>query len=174
MELPEKLPNADTRETSQGNGPICSCGATTTSAKSRNHCARGHLTPGNRASAVTGHHGKDFRDKHGAEIEAMADQFARDAGYSSLKAAPLGFQIAAIALSRTAKVGDLAYWRMLESGGPMSESGKPRRAYSIWADTNRDLARDLKGAMSEVVAARPPGETRHGEFASMTTQELFE
>lgn len=166
--------NADTSEATASNSePICNCGETRYSAKDSQRCINGHLLRGNRAAAITGEHGANFRREHSAEIDAMADQFARDAGYPSVKAAPLGFQIAAIALARTAKVGDLAYWKMLEAGGPLSESGKPRRAYSIWADTNRDLARDLKGAMSEVVAARPPGAEQRNQYEDLTLDELI-
>ncbi len=151
--------SAEIETPTNGNEPRCTkCGAGP-HPKLPGRCAGSpsHFIRGNRAAAITGQHGANFWREHSAEINAMADQFSREAGYSSLSAAPLGFQIAAVALSRTAKIGDLAYKHMLEAGGPLSESGKPRRAYSIWADNNRDLARDLKGAMSEVLAARPPG-----------------
>lgn len=165
--------SAETTELTQGNAACKHCGSTERSRKSANHCKCGKMLPGNRAAAIVGQHGADFRREHQAEIDAKADQFARDAGYHSVQAAPLGFQIAAIALARTATIGDLAYWKMLEAGGPLSESGKPRRAYSIWADTNRDLARDLKGAMTEVVAARPPGAVGDNPYQERSTADLI-
>ncbi len=152
------IPNGDNGTATAGNGqPICSCGATEYSAKSLKRCAKGHVLLGNQEAAITGEHGAQFWREHNEEIDASAGELARDAGYTSLSAAPLTFRIAAIGLARTSKVADLAYVKMIESGGPISESGRPRRAYSIWAETNRDLARDLKGTLSEIVAARPPG-----------------
>jgi hypothetical protein len=88
---PTQTPNETTSEPSAGNGEaICSCGATTRSANSADRCANGRLLRGDRAAAIVSEHGADFRREHGAEIDAMADQFAREAGYSSLHAAPLG------------------------------------------------------------------------------------
>lgn len=173
---PDSEPNAATGTNTAGNGAICSCGATTFTFKNgKKRCAKGHVLVGNDEASITGQHGAEFRREHSAELDAMADRFARDAGYASLEAAPLAFQIAAQSLARTSKVADLAYWKMLEAGGPLSESGKPRRAYIIFKDTNSDLARDVKGAMSEVVAARPPGSGNPlvAEFQTQSTDDLI-
>jgi hypothetical protein len=152
-----ETPDADTENVASGNGTCKVCGAGPDVRPDRaGRCVNGHFMPGNRAAAITGEHGARFRDEHGAEIQTMADRFARDSGYQSFALAPLAFQVVAISLARTVKVADLAYWRMLEAGGPMSESGKPRRAYTVWNQTNTDLARDLKGVMGELVKAQPP------------------
>jgi hypothetical protein len=129
---------------------------------------------GNQAATIVGQHGAAWRREHEAEIRTMADRLVRDAGYLSLDSAPLSLQIVAIAVARTTKVADTAYWRMMEIGGPVADSGKERRAYRVWADSNSDLARDLKGVMSEMVAAQPPkGEGQRNQFEDLTTDELI-
>ena len=66
------------------------------------------------------------------------------------------------------QVADTAYWRMMEIGGPVADSGKERRAYRVWADSNSDLARDLKGVMTEMIKAQPPGESTRSPIAGST------
>src|SRR5215208_2494841 len=79
-------PNAATGANTAGNGAICSCGATEHSAKSPDRCINGHLLRGNRAAAITGEHGAQFWREHNAELDAIASEIARDAGYLSFTA----------------------------------------------------------------------------------------
>lgn len=166
---------ADTENSTTGNEPRCSCGAGPHPTLP-GRCAGkpSHFMRGNRAASITGHHGAAWRREHEAEIRAMADEIARDYGYRSFDAAPLTFRIVARGLARTTKVEDTAYWRMMEIGGPVADSGKERRAYRVWADTNSDLARDLKGVLTEL--ARQPVNERQSQvaqqFEGMSLREL--
>ena len=165
--------SAETPAPTQGNVACSRCGSTERSPKSANHCKCGAMLPGNRAAAIIGQHGAAFWREHARTQDEMVDELLADFGYRGRRT-PLTVRISAIALARSVIVADRAYMQMVEAGGPMSESGKPRRAYTVWKESNDTLMRDLRSVLAELVAAQPPEETLFGIYSGKTTQELFD
>jgi hypothetical protein len=175
-------PSADAPNVSAGSGTIdavCSCGAGP-HATLPDRCARGHAKVGNQLSTIVGDHGIGFWRDNEEKQGAIVAELLSDIGYATPDAAPLTIRITAHSLAQCHLVNKAAYRRMLEAGGPLSESGKPRRAYSVWKESNDSLIRDLKGAMNDLVAAHTEGADRtrdreaHADLDTLSEDALIE
>jgi len=158
-DAPGDPPSTSNGPATAANEPVCSCGAGR-NAKNPNHCAKGHLLPGNDAAAIIGDHGARFFRDNDTQLAKIVAELLSDVGYPDPATAPLTIRITAHALAQSHLVNNAAYRKMLECGGPLAESGKPRRAYSVWREGIDSLTRDLKGAMNDLVAAHANGATR--------------
>jgi hypothetical protein len=173
-------PSATTSAPTAGNGePLCNCGATTRSNKDPQRCINGHLLRGNRAAAIVGEHGAQFWREQNAARNEIIKRLLRDAGFANPDDAPYMLQIGMETIAESTVIKRMAYKRLLESGGPLSESGQPRRALVVW-DKRADMQmRDMRNHMEEYIAAiRANGQSSgrkalEAEYQELTTDELI-
>jgi hypothetical protein len=67
----------------------------------------------------------------------------QDSGHTE-EDAPTALAIAAEGVAQAALVRDAAYLRLVESGGPLTASGRARRAFSVWREAADRLERHLR------------------------------
>ena len=111
--------------------PVCKCGSTARSASDPSRCDRGHVLAGNTAAVLTGEHSVQFWSGAEGARRQLRDAVLSDNGYTADEA-PTTFVVVAEALAQAKQVGDSAFVRMQESGGPLSAAGRPRRAFQVW------------------------------------------
>ena len=138
-----------------GPPPICKCGATAPSAKDSTRCRRGHPLPGHPGPALA-------IDKYSTQFWQAADAARRDIRAAILSDrghteadAPRALLIAADGLAQAVLLRDAAFVRVLESGGPLSSAGRPRRASVVWSASTREVERGLRLIGLERVPAGP-------------------
>ena len=111
---------------------------------------------GNRVAAIVGNRGADFWREQAGQLERLRARFLADAGFASSDTAPLTLDIVAHSMAQAVVVREAAFSHMTAAGGPLSESGKPRRAYTVWAASNEALIRDLRSAIAELATTPRP------------------
>ncbi len=110
---------------------VCKCGVTERNAKG-DRCANGHNLKGQAGPAlVTGEHGVTFWSAQEAVIQEIIARIVADAGHTP-EDAPTALTMAAEGVAQAITVRDSAFRRLVESGGPLTSSGRTRRAFSVW------------------------------------------
>ncbi len=108
----------------------CRCGAAPHPSDG-NRCEKGHMIRDNQAALVVGHRSRRFWLQHAEAQREIRDAIITDAGHE-LDDAPRALTIAADGLAQAQLVRDSAYLRMVEAGGPLTSSGRTRRAFQVW------------------------------------------
>src|SRR2546422_296730 len=103
----------------------------------------GRFARGNRAAFVTGSRSAQFWTAHGAAIRDIVRDVIEDAGYTT-DDAPRALRLAADGAAQAALLRDSAFVRVVESGGPMTASGRTRRAFAVWTTATDRLERHLR------------------------------
>jgi hypothetical protein len=99
--------------------------------------ANGRFLPGNRAAILTGKDSVSFWEEQAGARREIAEAVLRDAGHTS-DDAPKALELAAQGLAQAVLIRDAAFHRILESGGPLTNHGRARRAFTAWmAATDR-------------------------------------
>jgi hypothetical protein len=120
---------------------ICKCGATERSANDATRCRMGHPLVGfsGPALAVDAYSEAFWRDVD-ATCAEISRAVLRDAGYTEADV-PEALRIAATGLSQATLLRDAAFTRVAIAG-PLTSSGRTRRAYVVW-QTAADRAERL-------------------------------
>lgn len=103
----------------------------------------GRFRAGNRASLVVGARSAQFWAAHAAERTAIVEGIVADAGHV-IEDAPRALLAAAEGIAQALLLRDSAFERLVESGGPLTASGRTRRAFTIWAATLDRVERHLR------------------------------
>jgi hypothetical protein len=123
-----------------------------------------------------------WRETEDARRELSATVL-RDKGYATAANAPKALQIAVDGLAQAVIIRDSAFVRVVESGGPISASGRTRRAFVVWqvaSDRVERLCRVIglqrvptpTASLAERLAAAPVIESRlEPELAPLTSEE---
>jgi hypothetical protein len=93
--------------------------------------AGGRFIAGNRAALVTGERSTQFWRAAEAARRESRDAIIRDAGHTS-QDAPEALRVTAEGLAQAVLLRDSAFARVIESGGPLTSSGRTRRAFAVW------------------------------------------
>jgi hypothetical protein len=93
--------------------------------------AHGRFGQGNLAAVLTGEHSEAFWREHEDARRELVAAIVSDAG-STLTDAPRTLLLAAEGCAQAALIRDSAYQRMVASGGPLTSSGRVRRAFTVW------------------------------------------
>ena len=110
---------------------VCRCGAPV-HAKLDDRCAGGHVLKGNDLALVVGNRSAAFWAEHEQARHELRDAIITDAGHDPQDEPPRALVIAADGLAQAMLIRDSAYLRMVESGGPLTSSGRTRRAFNVW------------------------------------------
>jgi hypothetical protein len=105
--------------------------------------AGGRFRAGNRSAVVVGQHSRAFWNAHEAARRDIAADVVSDAGHSPADA-PRALQLAADGIAQAALLRDSAFLRLVQSGGPMTSSGRTRRAFTVWQAASDRLERHLR------------------------------
>lgn len=106
-------------------------------------CMAGHVARGNSLALVTGQHTSRFWTEHAQARREMATAIIEDAGHTA-EDAPRALCLAADAIAQAALLQASAFVRLVESGGPMTASGRTRRAFVVWQVATDRLERHLR------------------------------
>ena len=93
--------------------------------------ASGRFVPGNRAALIVGHRSAAFWAAEARARQEISDAAVKDAGYEP-NDAPAGLRLAADGLAQATLIRDAAYMRVVAQGGPLTASGRVRRAFAVW------------------------------------------
>ena len=104
---------------------------------------RGRFAPGNGAALVAGEHSAEFWRTHEAIRHNISREILADAGHVSGDA-PRALVIAAESIAQALLIRDSAYARMADAGGPLTASGRVRRAVVVWSAAVDRLERHLR------------------------------
>ncbi|MCH7667135.1 MAG: hypothetical protein IH936_14550 [Acidobacteria bacterium] len=126
-----------------GGTAVCRCGAGS-HAELEDRCAAGHVLRENRLAVVTGHRSVQFWRDHAQARREIVESVIADAGHGSDGSAPRALELAADGVAQAALVRDSAYHRMVEAGGPLTSSGRTRRAFEVWVRAMDRLERHLR------------------------------
>jgi hypothetical protein len=74
----------------------------------------------------------------------MRQAIIADNGYTNESDAPRALSTAADGLAQAVLLRDSAFMRVLESGGPLSSAGRPRRAFVVWSADSDRVERHLR------------------------------
>ena len=133
----------------------CRCGAGP-HAELAGRCARGHVLLANGLAVVTGATSAAFWREHDRARRELRDAIIADAGHTSAYA-PRALSLAAESIAQSVLVRDSAYLRMVEAGGPLSSSGRVRRAFTVWAAAVDRTERHLRLVGLRRTARTGPG-----------------
>jgi hypothetical protein len=103
----------------------------------------GRFVPGNRSALITGARSRAFWEIHESTRREIVEAVISDAGHD-LDDAPKALQIAAVGVAQAVLVRDSAFLRVVESGGPMTTSGRTRRSFNVWLAALDRLERHLR------------------------------
>ncbi|HEX2253147.1 MAG TPA: hypothetical protein VHQ65_07765 [Thermoanaerobaculia bacterium] len=120
----------------------CRCGAVR-HAENPDRCASGHALPGNGLAVVAGHRSVEFWQAHEAERRELQRLVVEDAGHT-LHDAPRALLVAADGLAQAVLIRDSAFARVVDSGGPLTSSGRTRRAFTVWSSAVDRVERHLR------------------------------
>jgi hypothetical protein len=117
-----------------GSQDIESCGAhsPTQPSGANGRGANGRFLPGNTSALVVGNHGVRFWQAADAERQRLRAGVLADRGFTRDSDAPIALAALADGLAQALLVRDAAFARLVESQGPLTSSGRPRRAYAVW------------------------------------------
>lgn len=104
-------------------------------------CAGGHPwrgTPG--PALVVGSHSRAFWVAQAQARQAIEDGVFQDAGYTR-DDAPEALRLAASSIAQAAIVQQSAFARLVESAGPLTSSGRVRRAFVVWLQASDRVER---------------------------------
>jgi len=134
----------------------CSCGREVEPQGSGRCPACGRWLPGNSAAVVVGERSRQFWKANEEERRQLEDRIIRDAGYTR-DTAPVGLLLAARTAAQAASLQEAAYDRVNQSGGPLTSSDRPRRAYRVWCNSSDrlDRAQRLIEGMERPADRRP-------------------
>ena len=121
----------------------CRCGALTHADKD-DRCSLGHVLPGNMTAAVVGHRSVQFWAEHAQARRELQEAVIRDSGHDPDDSPPRALELAADGLAQAALIRDSAYERMVEEGGPLTSTGRTRRAFDVWVKSMDRLERHLR------------------------------
>jgi hypothetical protein len=103
----------------------------------------GRFTRGNRSALVVGARSRAFWEVHESARREIVEAVISDAGHD-LDDAPKALQIAAEGIAQATLVRDSAFLLVVESGGPMTTSGRTRRSFNAWLAALDRLERHLR------------------------------
>ena len=106
-------------------------------------CTGGHVTTGNRLALVTGARSVAFWREHEEARRELVAAIVTDAGHD-LEDAPRSLLLAAHSLAQATLIRDAAYLRLVESGGPVTSSGRTRRVFAVWCSALDRVERHLR------------------------------
>src|SRR5687767_6093684 len=89
------------------------------------------MVAGNRKALVAGAHSAAFWEAQAAARQETTDAVIADAGHRP-DGAPRTLVLAADGLAQAVLLRDSAFLRLVESGGPLTSSGRTRRAFTAW------------------------------------------
>lgn len=137
-----------------GGASGCRCGAGLHPTDEQ-RCGAGHLLPGNRAALVTG----EWSGRFWREVEASRRETRRalltQRGHTEAEAPP-ALVLAADGAAQATILRDAAYLRMVESGGPLTESHRARRSFTVWLQCSDRVERLLRLIGLESAPKRVP------------------
>lgn len=120
----------------------CKCGAGSHPTDAE-RCAAGHVRLGNQRAMVVGARSMAFWATQKVAREAIRAAVIRDAGHA-VDDAPEALQLAADGIAQASLVRDSAFDRLVASGGPLTDGGRPRRAFTVWLQAADRLERHLR------------------------------
>ena len=120
----------------------CPCGAGAHAADA-GRCAAGHLVRGNTAAVVTGMQSAAFWREHAAARREIAEAIITDAGHDAASA-PRALALAADSIAQATLIRDATYLLMVEACGPLTPTGRVRRAFNVWSSAADRLERNLR------------------------------
>jgi hypothetical protein len=122
---------------------VCRCGAGPHFSLA-GRCAHGHQFRGSRGLAlVTGEHSALFWAEHEQTRREIRDSVIVDAGHTPADA-PTALALLADGIAQASLVRDSAFFRIAESGGPLSSAGRARRAFAVWLQSSTQLTNALR------------------------------
>jgi len=124
--------------------PVCECCGGGPHPKDPGRCTGGHMLKGNMAGFNTGHKSVQFMETHSEVRRELISAIIQDAGFSPDDSPPKALELAASGLAQAVLVRDSAYARMVESGGPLTSSGRTRRAFEVWLKSTDRVERHLR------------------------------
>ena len=98
---------------------------------------------GNLTAAVVGHRGAQFWVAHAESHREVRAAVILDSGHDPGDP-PRALELAADGIAQAALVRDSAYARMVQAGGPLTSSGRTRRAFEVWVKAMDRLERHLR------------------------------
>ena len=113
-----------------GETAVCRCGAGP-HAELEDRCAAGHVLRENRLAVVTGHLSARFWRDHVQARREIVESLIVDAGHDPDNA-PRALLVAVDGLAQSMLIRDSAFERVVEAGGPLTSSGRTRRAFNVW------------------------------------------
>jgi len=122
--------------------PVCRCGAGP-HPELEGRCSAGHVGRGNGLAVVTGQRSVAFWAAEAGARREIARGVIQDSGHVDGDA-PTALGIAAEGIAQAVLVRDSAYRRLVESGGPLTASGRARRAFAVWLAASDRLERHLR------------------------------
>ncbi len=102
----------------------------------------GQFRPGNRAALMVGQHSTAFWAQQAEARREMAVAIITDAGYTAADV-PRALQLAADGIAQASLLRDSAFLRVVESGGPLTSTGRTRRAFAVWMAAADRLEKNL-------------------------------
>jgi hypothetical protein len=105
--------------------------------------ASGRFTRGNRAALVVGQDSIKFWQQQATARRELEFGIMADLGYSA-EDAPRAVKLAVSAIGQAALIQASAFERLVESGGPLTERGRTRRAFAVWLQASGRLERALR------------------------------
>lgn len=119
-------------------------------------CANGHPWVGCPGPAlVTGARSTRFWQEHETARRELREAIIVDAG-ADPDDAPEALRLAADSIAQATLIRDSAYQHLVESGGPLTSSGRARRAFDVWLRAQDRLERHLRLVGLERKAAPVP------------------
>ncbi len=106
-------------------------------------CAAGHVLKGNALALVVGARSAAFWNEHSKERWELREAIVSDAGHTSGNA-PRALELAADGLAQAVLVRDSAFLRLVDSGGPVTSSGRTRRIFTVWCSAADRVERHLR------------------------------
>ena len=103
----------------------------------------GRFVSGNRAAVVVGARSMAFWQEHEQARREITEAVLTDRGHSESDA-PRALALAADGIAQATLIRDAAYGRLVEAGGPLTSSGRVRRAFTVWLNATDRLERHLR------------------------------
>jgi len=146
--VPEDLPapgepigevGADT----SGAAGLCKCGRGP-HASDPDRCAAGHPRIGSAGPALlVGPNSRVFWQAQASVRDEIEQSLIRDAGHTR-DDAPEALRLAVSSIAQAAVIQQSAFARLIESGGPLTNRGRQRRAFNVWVAASDRLDRGLR------------------------------